>query len=395
MKSSYIKIFSVSAMLLLLITSCRKDLTNVENESNYVGDSFSDVFEAYWNGMNNNYVFWSIDTTDWDRVYTTYKPLFASLDINSDADQLTAYKYFKAMADGLTDSHYTLSFASDALADSAIWPSYDRKLAAGTIRTHYVFYGYDATYYLDKDYVYGVDSVNTLEGSSTEAIAGTISFSDGGKALYLAFNQFNLAASYEASDDNGVKKVMTYFINYLQNNASTLKGVIIDVRGNTGGAVADLNFLVGQLTGTKLVIGATRYKNGNGRLDYTPWADAIVTPQSTGQTLTVPVVALADMWSISMAEITTMAIHALPTGAVVGETTWGANGPLTANENYNGGQFYFSWFGYAYTSSSQFRYKDGNIYEGEGFPPDYSVPFSLDDFNYYGDRQLETALGLM
>ncbi len=66
----------------LTISSCRKDIQNVPVPENYIGGSFSDVFESFWNGMNNNYVFWSIDTTNWDNMYKIYKPVFAGLDIN-------------------------------------------------------------------------------------------------------------------------------------------------------------------------------------------------------------------------------------------------------------------------------------------------------------------------
>ena len=98
-----------------------------------------------------------------------------------------------------------------------------------------------------------------------------------------------------------------------------------------------------------------------------------------------------------MAELTAMAVHALPNGNghTVGETTWGANGPLADNEILNGGQFTAANFLFAYTSSSMFKYIDGNIYEGKGFPPDYNVPFDLHAFQTTGDTQLEKALSLM
>ena len=96
-----------------------------------------------------------------------------------------------------------------------------------------------------------------------------------------------------------------------------------------------------------------------------------------------------------MAELTAMAIHTLPKGRIVGERTWGANGPLTANENLNGGQFTAANFLFAYTSSGMFKYIDGNIYEGKGFPPDDAVPFNLNSFQTSGDKQLEKALTLM
>jgi carboxyl-terminal processing protease len=376
--------------ILFYLSSCRKDLKNVETPENYIGNSFSDVFEAFWNGMNNNYVFWSIDTTNWDNMYKIYKPIFAGLDINKTADVQNSVQYFRAMTDGLIDSHYNLSFGAP-IADSSISPAYDRKLRAGILRPAYVFYNYDARYYLDSPYVYGRDSINLLDGvDTTEAIAGTI----GGKVLYLGFNQFNLKNSYTGAD-NGVKHVLQFFLNCLHNPPAGFKGVIIDVRGNGGGDISDLNFLVGNLITNKLAIGYTRYKSADGRLDYTPWAPAIVTPQAGSANVTVPIVVLADIWTVSMAELTTMAIHTLPNGHIVGERTWGANGPLTNNEILNGGQFTAANFVYAYTSSSMFKYIDGNIYEGKGFPPDYSVPFDLNAFQTTGDLQLQKALSLM
>jgi carboxyl-terminal processing protease len=374
----------------LLFTSCRKDIKNVETPENYIGGSFNEIFEGFWNGMNASYVFWSIETINWDSMYSVYKPKFGALDINKDADIQKSVQYFREMTSNLKDSHYDISFSAP-ITDSFVDPAFERKLNAGILRSRYVFYDYDANYYLDSaSVIYGQDSLNTLEGDTTEAIAGTI----GGNILYLGFNQFNLKNAY-TSADNGVKRVLQYFINYLHSPPSGFRGVIIDVRGNGGGDISDLNFLVGNMIADKLVVGASRNKNGNGRLDYTPWADAIVTPQAGARAITVPVVALTDIWSTSMAELTAMSIHALPNGHTVGEKTWGANGPLTDNEILNGGQFDVSNFLSVYTSSAMFRYKDGKIYEGEGFPPDYSVPFKESDFQNIGDLQLEKALSLM
>ena len=125
------------------------------------------------------------------------------------------------MTDGLIDSHYNLSFTSP-ISDSSVSPSYDRKLKAGIIRPAYVFYDYDARYYLDSGYVQGKDSVNLLDGDITEAIAGTIN----GNVLYLGFNQFNLKNSY-TSADNGVKRALQFFINYLHNPPAGFKAIIL------------------------------------------------------------------------------------------------------------------------------------------------------------------------
>ena len=115
-------------LLILLVSSCTKDIQNVNRPENYVAGTFSDVFEAFWNGMNNNYVFWDIDTTDWDAMYTRYQPIFAKMNINDANDVKKSINYFRLMTQGLVDSHYNLSFSYESVADSSINPSYGRKM---------------------------------------------------------------------------------------------------------------------------------------------------------------------------------------------------------------------------------------------------------------------------
>ena len=370
-------------LLVLLISSCTKSIENVNRPENYISGTFSDVFEAFWNGMNNNYVFWDIDTTDWDAMYRRYQPVFAKLNINDSGDVKKSINYFRLMTQGLVDSHYNLTFGYGAVADSSINPAYNRKM--DTIHP-YIFYPNYAVNYLDNDFVYG-DDLSTDPNEDRFAIAGTINKN----ILYFYCDIFGLKSSYESSTDNDVKKVLKYFFAKLANPAG-LKGVIIDVRGNAGGEVTDLNFLLGKMVTSPLTFGYTRYKNGNGRLDYTPWAPAIITPQTGAKALDIPVIALADAWSVSLAELTAMAIHSMPNGKFIGETTWGANGPLDINQNFNGGQFTASDFLFAYTSSSEFKYLDNNIYEGKGFPPDIAVPYNPAYLRQGRDAALETAV---
>lgn len=372
-----------AVLLILLVSSCTKDIQNVNRPENYVDGTFSDVFDAFWNGMNNNYVFWDIDTTDWDAMYRRYQPVFAKLNINDSGDVKKSINYFRLMTQGLVDSHYNLNFLYGAVADSSINPSYGRKM--DTIH-QFVFYPNYVQNYLDDGFVYGEDT-ETDPSEDRFAMAGTIN----NNILYFYCYTFGLKSSYEASNNNKIKKVLDYFFTKLSNPAG-LKGVIIDVRGNPGGEVTDLNFLLGRMISSPLTFGSTRYKNGNGRLDYTPWAPATITPHAGAKGLSIPVIALADAWSVSLAELTTMAIHSMPNGKFIGEKTWGANGPLSPNQNFNGGQFTAANFLFAYTSSSEFKYLDGNIYEGKGFPPDISVPYNEAYLNQGRDAALETAI---
>lgn len=390
MKHLHVYIIALAAVCLFV--ACRKDLPEINDPANTISGNFSEVFDSYWNGMNNNYVFWDIDTTDWDRVYKQYKPLFAKLNLSDSTDVRKGYTYFKEMSAGLVDSHYDLTFNDSWLKDSfSINPAYQRKLASPDYHDPISilhFYNNVPRNYLDEGAVRGF----TNEGTTKQyvAVSGTVNQD----ILYFFFSGFNLKTLYNTDTANGVKTVEQYFFDKLK-NTTNIRGVIIDVRGNGGGDLADLNFLLGRMIDKQLDFGYTRSKQGNGRLDYSPWAPAFVTPQAGARNITAPIVMLADAWSVSMAEMTTMAVKTLPNGHFVGERTWGANGPLTKNIYYNGGQFSTDYINLVYTSSLMLKYRDGKIYEGVGFPPDVEVKYDPVALATGRDKQLEAAIGLI
>lgn len=369
-------IFSLVLGPLFLLGACRKTISSTPEATSYPGDNYPDVFQSFWNGMNTNYMFWGIDTTNWDNMYTVYKPLFDKLTYFNSANETLAEQYFTQMTQGLIDSHYTLEFM---LTGNGFSPSEYRKLK--TDPNYFTDSAFPAAVldslipakYIDKSSLHmGTDTVD-LEGSSEPftAVSGTIN----GNILYLYFSAFALS---QAGANTG--PVFDYFFTTLRSNVLPLKGIIIDLRGNGGGEVSDLDLLVGQMTTSQYTFGYTRYKNGVNRLDYTPWAPAVIKPWVGGSVnVTAPVVVLADHLSVSMSEITTMAIKNLPNGNghFIGTRTWGANGPLASSVYFDGGQFTIggaawgsSGYMFVYTSSSMFKYINGDIYEGVGVPPD-------------------------
>lgn len=382
--------YIVISIALLAIVSCRKDIPQLNRPEDYVAVNFDEVFEAFWTGMNNNYLFWDIETTDWDQVYRTYKPLFAKLNLADSNDVRKSYTYFKEMTAGLADSHYDLSFRDYWLQDSAsINPAYQRKRASADYHPPINIYNFWDTIprkYLDAAWQRGFTNVGDKQ---YVGVSGTINQG----ILYFFFSGFNLESLYNDStnENNRFRSVEKYFFNKLK-NMPNIRGIIIDVRGNGGGALNDLDFLVGRLIDKQLQFGHTRSKQGNGRLDYSPWAPAYVKPQPGARAITAPIVVLADAWSVSMSEITAMAVKALPNGHFVGERTWGGNGPLTSNKNYNGGQFSTGFLNQVYTSSLMFKNLDGNIYESKGFPPDQEVKYNAAALRAGRDLQLEAAI---
>jgi hypothetical protein len=346
------------------------------------------VFVNFWNQMNADYLWWDQDTTDWAGVYRQYQPLLKNLNIHSQRDVSLAVSYFTAMTSGLIDAHYSIDFTSPFLAGVSTFPALNRKMRDPNWHPPYPYLTVDTTY-LDAGYRNG--SYVSSDGQRISALSGTI----GGKVLYFGCDGFALQEAYQAPSANGVKDALSLFFSRLNHIPATIHAIILDVRGNPGGNVADLSFLMGHLTAKRTIFGYTRYKSGSGRLDYTPWIEASVDPYPGSVAPQVPVIVLADNHSISMAEAVVMVAKQLPSGSFVGETTWGATGPIVPGGVFNGGSFGLPGFLSVVASSAEFKYIDGNCYEGKGFRPDIPVKFDLASLNAGKDAALETAIGMV
>ena len=242
---------------------------------------------------------------------------------------------------------------------------------------------------MDKGFVSGT----YISGAQRQiyAVCGTIN----NNILYFCCTEFALKEAFESIINNPVQSVLKYFFTKIQNLSPGIKGIVLDIRNNDEGNIADLNFLLGKFTNVPLKFGSTRYKSSNGRFDYTSWIDATITPYSMQSISNIPIFVLADNYSISLAEIMTMAIKTIPNTTFVGETTWGATGPLTDNSTYNDGQFQVGSFLSVFTSSAEFRYVDNLIYESKGFPPDIQVSFKLSSLQNGVDPAFEKAISLI
>ncbi|AYL98870.1 S41 family peptidase [Mucilaginibacter celer] len=372
----------------LCLSTCKK--TN-EVEVNSTPTSFRQVFDSYWQNMNSHYVYWDRDTINWDNVYKKYAPLFDNLSINNVDDNLKAAGYFKQIAANIIDCHYSITFQTSRLQGTVINPALDRKMRSPGFHYPYSFLKAD-TGYLDKGYQVGYYTDPENSDDNFYITWGSIKKD----ILYFNCDKFHLLKCYNATSNKGsAPAVLKSFLNVLNNMPANIKGIIIDIRENGGGDIADLNFLAGRLTDKPVIFGKTRYKSNAGRLDYTPWVNAVVSPQPVGNFKQKPVVVLADSFSASLSEAFAMAVHAMPKGLTVGETTFGATGPISDEAGFNGGPFTVNGFLSVAEASAQFLYIDGKNYENTGFPPDVQVDFNAGQLNSNIDKQLEKAIEIL
>jgi hypothetical protein len=188
--------------------------------------------------------------------------------------------------------------------------------------------------------------------------------------------------------DTNVTYVMDNFwaLVYNTNGTGEVSKIIIDLRHNTGGYVADLTDVVGPLISEdeSLTYGYTRYKDGDNRTDYTPLIENKITGTATSDDNIpdVPIIVLADIYSVSMSDITILALQALggDDTILMGQRTWGGNGPLVSTYFLDGTED--NDYYYVYTSANAMFDVDGNTYEGVGITPDdgYDVA-DLDAFD--------------
>ena len=296
-----------------VIGGCRKDVEK-DRLTSYYGNSYSEIFEAFWNGMNTNYMFWNTEKVDWDNMYKTYKPRFEYLDTQKNDPQSAqkAVQYLVDMTKDLQDSHLSLTFNGIANFVIAGYPVQSNVFTPSAIRhelrgdrepiSRKTFDLVIPKYYLTNA-EFGTD------GGSFRMNLGIIPRNNK-NILYLEYSSFQLQSEYYGLNNTPkpVKPVLDHFFQYTKD--PSIDGLIIDLRGNPGGSVPDLDFLIGRLITSPVHVSYTRTRDGNGRLDFTPWVKGYMHPQPGSADFKKPIAILVDNYSASMSEMTSIAVKA-------------------------------------------------------------------------------------
>lgn len=239
-----------------------------------------------------------------------------------------------------------------------------------------------------------------------------------GNIAYLGFNHFNLGAYLDDNESEeefdmsnpltrqlvvGARAIWQGWFDGIQtlHKAGKLGGVIIDVRGNTGGSVTDSRFVAGALApGRYIHFGYQRFKRGTGRYEYSPLMEARLgnMSQPHEDVTDVPIAVLTNCASVSMAESTALSVKTLPKGKVIGKRSFGAICALCTNDlssyNYSG---YIGVEGvtpvFGCVPAMASFTLDKRIIESEGVTPDIEVDLDVAQFQATGrDTQLDRAL---
>jgi len=382
----------------ILMTACRKEVVQQQRVTSYEGKSYSEVFEAFWRGMNENYMFWDIETVNWDNMYKTYKPRFEYLDQhkNDPGNGQKAAQFLVDMTKDLADSHLNLTFNGYANFIVAGYPIQSQTFSPAGIRHQLRGDAYPMSsgifdVMIPKYYL--THAMSGTDGNSFHINTGIIPRNNK-NILYLEYSSFQLGTQYYTNNSTHlpVKPVLDQFFTYSKD--PSVDGLILDLRGNPGGSVSDLDFLIGRLITSPGHFAYTRLKNGSGRLDYTPWTKGYVHPQAGAVNFTKPIAVLVDDNSVSMSEMTTLAVRNIfSKSKVIGIQTWGGTGQIPYDDTkYLGGQFTAANFVQVYMAGVELRDKNMVCYENKGITPDIPVAYDAKAIQNNIDAQLEKAI---
>ena len=439
----------------LILFACRPEIEDSYPELDVFIYDFPQIFEVFWHGMNRNYLYWDIEPTSpywdstlgkltsgerssissdpmvfWDIIHDHYKLKFEALGVFNNKDSLgytdaanTAHEYFKDMTSGLRDGNFRIVFENK----EDIIPGLKRRLENLNSESPYRASGVfscsdlskeianlgdnDAVYYKTYNYVDEVISKNfyeceySIDLSGFRIIRGKKTSPDNEIIIYLSYNNGSIF-DYTREED-GNSEIIEIYEKYLSDlKEQEVKGIILDLRGNTGGSLQDVSFFWSRIVSASLVFSETRAKSGEGRLDYGSWIQNRIRPapavEAALKNKDAKIVLLVDGGTSSAAELMTMAAKAHKTGYVIGTKTMGAVGVSAAagkNTAYNGGGFEMNHF-IKYASGAEVQIRgaaDKTVYEGVGIEPDKKVDMDWPEF--YGmdgvepaDAQLEAAI---
>lgn len=402
------KIYIIAALATLLLTSCEKGfITPMSDPSDTLAiaeadKSFETEFVSLWEGINNSYVFWSVDTLNWDTYREKLITLGKQLDKEAKADK-TAFNEDWMNENSKNRELITnlfKNFIDHHMSIRVVNPYIDINKRRSDKAANQVISPGDIRVQTRSNYHDGLEIKTYIKALQKTGLAGNtiiqakyIKDKNNTTQLYSCIINGNIPylhmdgySMWEIMDNDKsslegktqAQAVITTFFKNIRDlkKSGNLKGVILDNRDNGGGAVADLEIVVGAfLEEDQTVIPFhKKSKYGIGKYDIDQaWSEEVIFSLKkaegyadvikdiyVGSLGDIPYIVLQNMYSVSMGEMTGAAVLCLASldklqnkKRIVGETSFGGHGNLLyqsyADNHYNGTfNYYDGYMAYGY-----------------------------------------------
>ena len=325
----------------LLFLTCLSGLTACIREEEYTNDPIGN-FDQLWKIIDERYCFLDYKGIDWKKIGERKRKF-----IEPEMDDRDLFQVLSDMLYELQDGHVNLT-STDNQTHFDFWLDSPRNFSEATI---------ESNYYLGQNY---------------QQTAGFKYKILNDKVGYIYYEKFS-----EGIDNNDLDRVFSYF--------SNCKGLIIDVRQNSGGNATNSAKIASRFTEKKILTGYICHKTGPGHNDFSePYA--IYLEPAKGIRWQKKVAVLTNRHSYSATNDFVNHMRCLPHVTIVGDKTGGGSGMPFSSELPNGWTIRFS-------ASPHF---DKNMNHIEwGINPDVKVDINYKDEANGFDTIIEEARKLL
>ncbi len=308
------KIFQ--AMILILVCISCEEIFYDES----VSGTPRNVFNHLWHEVDEKYSFFDLKNVDWDSVYVKYDTL-----VNNEMSDEELFESLSNMLNELQDAHVSLHAPFNVSKFDDIFLNNPSNFNESLVKKHYLADEYLITGGLQHKTLYRDSSV----------------------VGYIYYPSL-------------VETVSENDIDYVVKKYKDADGIILDIRDNTGGNIANVFNISERFADQKRLVYNICLKNGPARDDFTGSEPVYVSPSGDFQ-FTRETMLLVNRKSYSASNLMAVIMKSFPHCTLIGDTTGGGGGIPTGGELPNGWTYQFS--------ASKTLTPDGFNIE-KGIPPD-------------------------
>lgn len=332
MKTIRLLLFYLLGLTVLLASCVRGDDYDNDVEGN---------FKALWTIIDEHYCFFDYKAKtiglDWNQVYTTYHNR-----LSEDMNSMQLFEVLGEMLSELQDGHVNL-YASHDIARN--WSWYEDFPANFNDSVHELYLGTDYKIASGLQYKILDDNIG-----------------------YIYCPSFNSGLG-----EGNISQVLQDF--------AECTGIIIDVRGNSGGELVKAERLASHFTNERILVGYMSHKTGTGHNDFSGLQEIWLEP-SDGIRWQKKTVVLTNRRCYSATNDFVKDMKECPKVTVIGDQTGGGSGMPFSSELPNGWSVRFS---------ACPIYDVGKNHTEFGILPDINVSMKIEDILKNKDTLIEFA----